>query len=156
MHVRQTQTCLSKWTGARSKLEHLRKKCSTTLALTRWADTDATRMMISCSHVPTTPVVFGRAWRRSLDHVHRVKINTWKTCTKNNVNEKYLQSLIKKYGLKSLPSWKKKIYLIEKHAKNTPKYFKKTPQSDPKWLLFGAWEPPWNHDATRVPNCALI
>ena len=45
---------------------------------------------------------------------------------------------------------------INNHAKNISKYIKKTFQSDPKWLLFGAWEPPWNHAATRQPNYALI
>ena len=36
--------------------------------------------------------------------------------------------------------------------KDTPNW----PQSDPKWLLFGVWEPPWNHGASRAPNSALI
>ena len=36
------------------------------------------------------------------------------------------------------------------------KYFQNASQSDPKWFLFGAWEPLWNHDATRTPNWGLI
>ena len=51
--------------------------------------------MILCLHVPATPVVFGRAWRRDLDHVYRVSIKSIKhnrnQCSKKND----LQSAIK-------------------------------------------------------------
>ena len=47
-------------------------------------------------------------------------------------------------------------FYINKHTKNTPKYLKKKPKSDPKCLIFWVWAPPWNHGATRVANCALI
>ena len=58
-------------------------------------------------------------------------------------------------------SWNKDITFCSKQSckkhfkiglKDTPKW----PQSDPKWLLFGVWEPPWNHGAPRAPNSALI
>ena len=70
---------------ARSRLEHCRNKCFTTVGLTRRADTDATEMMILCLHVRATPVVFGRAWRRDLHHVYRASIKTIKHDKKNVV-----------------------------------------------------------------------
>ena len=70
---------------ARSRVEHCRNKCFTTVGLTRLADRDATEMMILCLHIPATPVVFGRAWRRDLDHVYRVSINI-----KKNTTNKYV------------------------------------------------------------------
>ena len=63
---------------ARSRLDHCRKKCFTIVGHTAQADTGATEMVIFCLHVRATPVVFGRAWRRDLDHVYRVNINTIK------------------------------------------------------------------------------
>ena len=67
-----------------------------------------------------------------------------KNISKIGVNELYLQSLINKIRPEVTTSLNKDITCcINNHAKNTSKYFKKTPQSDPKWLLFGAWEPPW-------------
>ena len=47
-------------------------------------------------------------------------------------------------------------FCIKNHIKNTSKYLQKAPQSDPKWLLLGAWEPPWNLHAIRVANYTQI
>ena len=122
----------------------------------RWADTGATKMMSSCLRVPTTPVVFGRAWRRGLDHVYRVRTNKCKTYqktmqTKNTYNPWSKNKTWSHHNLE-----KDITFYVNNHTNNTPKYFKKTSQSDPKWLLFEAWEPPWNHGATRVLNYPLI
>ena len=67
---------------AHSRLEHCRKNVSQLLDWQRLADRDATEMMILCLHIPATPVVFGRAWRRDLDHVYRVSINIKNTTNK--------------------------------------------------------------------------
>ena len=80
---------------ARSRVERCRNKCLTTVGLTRRPDTDATEMVILCLHVQATPVVFGRAWRRDLHHVHRARINTTKHYEKECSKMKYLHSVIK-------------------------------------------------------------
>ena len=80
---------------ARSRLDHCRKKCFTTVGHTAQAATGATGMVIFCLHVQATPVVFGRAWRRGLDHVYRVIRNIRKHNKKQQSKTNYLQALLK-------------------------------------------------------------
>ena len=80
-------------------------------------------MIILCLHVPATPVVFGRAWRRDLDHVYRVSINTFKNI-KNYVFRKSTYNLQSKIPPQVNTILNKGIaFGIKSNAKDTPKYF---------------------------------
>ena len=134
---------------ARSRLEPCGKNVS---QLLDWQDkqTDATEMIILCLHVLAAPVVFGRAWRRDLDHVYRVSINTLKTIKKQCIQKKYIQSAVKnitwsQYNLEQRHyilyeiSFKK---LFKIRLKHTPKW----PEMAPFWGL-GATLEPWCHQS---------
>ena len=73
--LKKNKPVLASEREARSRLDHCRSKCFSTVGNTAQADTGAAQMVIFCLHVQATPVVFGRAWRRDLNHVYRVSIN---------------------------------------------------------------------------------
>ena len=127
------------------KAKSVVEKCFTYVAFT-----GATSMSALHLHVPAPPVVFSRAWRRGLDHVHRLKANPWKTLKKHTMKTHCLNECIEKDELKLLPFYTKTVCtIIQKYTQNdTPKDYK----SDPKWFLFDPLEPPWNLHTTKVPN----